>query len=166
MAYWQIMGHKWYTDIPYRQSCMLCCTVHSQLFIHCLSTTLNIWAYTLNVWTYPCNVWANSCIPTKESSLFTLPHVHIIMWLTTSMTVDWARKESEALLGHAYIGSQGDCQHSVMYMCILPYTLLFKLTLPYCLPLMNNLYIVCNLLEDEGQIKNLCNIKSIKFPIL
>ena len=82
------------------------------------------------------------------------------------MTVDWVRKESEALLGHAYIGLQGDWQHSAMYKYILPYTLLFKLTLPYCLPLMNNLYIVCNLLEDEGQLKTLPNIISIKFPIL
>ena len=58
---------------------------------------------------------------------FLICHMYTIVWLTTSMTVDWARKESEALLGHTYIGSQGDCQHSVMYMYILPYTLLFKL---------------------------------------
>ena len=51
---------------------------------------------------------------------FSLFHMYIIVWLTTSMTVDWARKESEALLGQAYIGLQGDWQHSVMYT--LPYT--------------------------------------------
>ena len=88
VAYWQIMGHKWYTGIPLTehtrlslgQSCMLYCTVHSQLFIHWLYTTLNIWVHTLNVWTYPSNVCANSCIPTKESSIFTFPHVSMSGW--------------------------------------------------------------------------------------
>ena len=97
-------GVMWHTDrlwgtsgtqMSLWQSCMLFCTIHSQLFIHCLSTTLNIWAYTLNVWTYPSNIWANSCIPTKESSLL-LCH----MWRLPFLTSDTSFKSTILLPLH------------------------------------------------------------------
>ena len=60
-------------------------------------------------------LWGTS--GTQVSVMYVILHstftvVHTL--LTTSMTVDWARKESEALFGQAYIGLQGDYQHSVM----------------------------------------------------
>ena len=56
------------------QLCMLCYMAHSQLFIHCLCTALNMWTYTHTTWTYPHHVWTYphhvwTYVPTQGSSL-------------------------------------------------------------------------------------------------
>ena len=134
------MGDKWYTGVPLTVVYVM---LHSTFtVVHTLSVhnTQHLGIHT------QCLDLLMQCLGKllythKRKFPFTLPHVHIIVWLTTFMTVDWPRKESEALLGQAYIGLQGDCQHSVMY--ILPYTPLFKLTLPWILPTTHEQLVYC-----------------------